>query len=817
MEHFINKIRQLHFTKNGTIIKTKKTTSYLVFKNTIILSFIVFSSCSIANAQQLSQTIRGVVIDSESKTTLPGANVIVLGAEPMIGATTDNQGAFKLENVPVGRQTIIASFVGYDRATISEIPVGSAKEVVLTIRLIESFTKIEEITVKSTKGKGKPKNEMISVSGRSFTVEETKRYPASISDPSRMALSFAGVGGGEDASNEIIIRGNSPNGLLWRLEGVEIPSPNHFSEEGYSAGYVSILSSNMTGVSDFITGAFPAEYGNASSGVFDISLRKGNNQKREYGFELGFIGIGISIEGPFKKGAKSSYLVNYRYSSLALLGNLGVAGLKGVAPDYQDLSYKFHFYTNKAGQFSLWGIGGIGSAYEEAEKDSTQWEYFGDRINDLTETSMWATGLTHLFFPGNNSYFKTTLSFSGTTSLDDNETLEENYIPEKLHQNEYRKTSYRANILYNHKISKRLTLRTGAVFSKLNFDLWEEGKDSDNDNKWTLYTDQKGDAGIIQTYFQTKYRLTEKLTFNTGVHYLYMGLNKAQSIEPRASVSYQINHNQTLGLGFGIHSRHDELSVYYMNVITDNEQIVRPNMELDLSKAAHYVLSYENMLTDNLRLKVETYLQNLWNVPVAKDKSSTFSTINGQRNEDFSDTLVNNGKARNYGVEFTLEKSFTDNYYFLFTSSLFNSRYMANNGEWYHTRFDIRYINNFVAGKEFYTGKNHNNIFGMNAKLIWSGGKRDNPIDLEKSLADGHSVYYQDKRYEIRYDDYFRLDVGVNYRINKKKVSHLISLDIQNMTNRKNIFMTYFDRDALKTVKVYQTGLIPILSYKLEF
>ncbi|MEL6358302.1 MAG: TonB-dependent receptor, partial [Bacteroidota bacterium] len=164
----------------------------------------------------------------------------------------------------------------------------------------------------------------------------------------------------------IIIRGNSPRGLLWRMEGIEIPNPNHFSEEGASGGGISALSVNVLANSDFFTGAFPAEYGNAASGVFDLSLRKGNNEKREYAFQAGVLGLDLAAEGPIGAPGGASYLANYRYSTLSILSTLGVniTG-DGDQTDFQDATFKIQVPTTKDGYLSLWGLGGkSGNSYQ---------------------------------------------------------------------------------------------------------------------------------------------------------------------------------------------------------------------------------------------------------------------------------------------------------------------------------------------------------------------------------------------------------------------------------------------------------------------
>ena len=340
------------------------------FRLSIVLSLLLAFA---ASAQNFTQTVRGQVVDKVAQTSLPGATIIVMGSNPLIGSTTDFDGNFKLTHIPVGNISLQVSFIGYKEIVLPNIVVNSGKEVVLSIPLEEDITQMDEIVITPDVDKNKPLNEMAVVSARTFSVEETRKFAAAVNDPARMVTSYAGVVTTDDGNNAISIRGNSPYGLLWRMEGIDIPNPNHFSNVGTSGGGISILSSQLLTNSDFLTGAFPAEYGNALAGVFDLNLRRGNNEKREYTVQGSFLGTDLAVEGPFSKGYRGSYLVNYRYSTLSILSNLGV-NIGDAVTNFQDLSYHFYLPTNKLGTFSLFGFGGLSDQKQDAEKDSTKWE-----------------------------------------------------------------------------------------------------------------------------------------------------------------------------------------------------------------------------------------------------------------------------------------------------------------------------------------------------------------------------------------------------------------------------------------------------------
>jgi hypothetical protein len=787
-------------------------------------SFLLFlGGISSLFAQNPTQTIRGQVIDSEAKVPLGGATVVILNSQPLLGNVTGAEGNFRIDNVPVGRHTLKISFVGYEDALLSEILVGSGKEVVLNIPLAESFQKMEEVVIAAEEQKGNPNNEMTTVSARSFSVEETKRYAAAINDPARMALSFAGVAANDDSGNEIIIRGNSPRGLLWRLEGIEIPNPNHFSSEGASGGAVSVLSVNMLDNSDFLTGAFPAEYGNASSGVFDIKLRRGNNQKREYAIQAGFLGMDFAAEGYFNRKSKASYLVNYRYSTLSILKAIGLDLIGESVPNFQDLSFKLNFPTQKSGVFSIWGISGLSRQNIEAKRDTLQWEDTGDRFEEKIKTGMWATGMSHLIYLNNKTYLESALSFSGTLTQFSADSLSKSYQSFLVERQDFLNTAVRGSILLNSKLNSRHTLRTGLIVSHLGFDLTGSSEDEElPDYQVNEIVNNQGSSQLAQGYFQWKYRLTEKLTFNAGMHGLYFALNGNHAIEPRAGLSWELSPTQSLSLGYGQHSRLDAMVTYFAQATDNQGNTFNPNKNLDFTKAQHFVVGYNHRLTEDLNLRVEAYYQQLRNVPIAHESEidladRTQSAINAEEGFIATTALSNAGKGKNYGMEITLEKFFTHNWYLMANTSLYQSKYTARDGIERNTRFNGNFIVNTLLGKEWKTGKTKKNLIGFNMKALWAGGNRYTPLDLDQSMQTGDTVYLWNDRYKDRNADYFRLDTRLSFHINKRRTTSVISLDIQNTTNRQNVYGQYFDKDS-KTLKTYyQLGLIPILNYRLEF
>lgn len=775
----------------------------------IILSVQPRSDQGAVGAQRYGQIIRGTVKDRDSKHPLAGANIVLVNSSPSKGCTSDAQGRFALEEVPVGRQILKVSYIGYEDLVVPEIMVGSGKEVFLNIELTESIRKVNEVVVKADVGK--PRNEMATVSARSFSMEQTKRYAASISDPARMALVYAGVATGDDITNEIVIRGNSPGWMLWRMEGVEIPSPNHFAEEGATAGAVSILSANVIGKSDFYTGAFPAEYGNALSGVFDLSLRNGNAEEREYSLQAGVLGVELSAEGPFAANYNGSYLVNYRYATFSLLNNLGVRVDGNSLPNYQDMAFKLNFPTKKTGTWSLWAIGGKGNVLERYEPDTVAEAKVELSYIDDTETNMYATGLTHLIFPDNKSYLRTSISLSGNYSSETISEMDSTLHFYRRYRDDLLRNALRVTTVYNRKINSRLTLRAGLTYNNIGFDYLSNGYNLDDD--WTVYFDENGRTSLSQAYLQAKVKIAGSTTLSAGAHYSYFELSNESRIEPRVGLSRQIGDKQSIGVGFGMHSRHENLPTYFVRVPQDDGSTKQVNRTLKMTHATHAVLSYDRILAPNLTFKAETYYQWIDNMPVPVNPEHTYTPVFGWPNN--WDTLANIGKGRNYGLELTLEKHFTHGYYFLITSSLFNSEYRPASGKWLNTKYNLNYVNNLVAGREFSIGSNK--MLGINAKVIWTGGKRSSPVDTAASIENGYSVHIDSERYSLRMADYFRIDIGAAFHIFKQNTEHILSLDLQNATNHVNYLENFYSVEEDRMIGYQMAGLIPILSYRIEF
>ena len=776
-------------------------------------SVLLLSLLSISlKAQTLTQTIRGTIIDKVSKTTLPGASIVLINSDPLVGTTSDLDGNFKLTNVPIGTHALRISFVGYKEVTIPNIIVNSGKEVVLNIPIDEDITQLEAIVVRPDIEKNKPINEMATVSTRTFSVEETRKFAAAVNDPARAAVSFAGVVSTDDGSNSISIRGNSPFGLLWRMEGVDIPNPNHFANVGASGGGISILSSQLLANSDFSTGAFAAEYGNALAGVFDLNLRKGNNEKREYTVQAGFLGLDIAAEGPFSKKYRGSYLINYRYSTLSVLSKVGV-NLGDAITNFQDLSYNIYLPTNKFGNFSLFGFGGLSDQNQNAKKDSAQWEQDYQRYNSSYFSNTGAAGLKHAFTINPKTFVQSALVISGNDHGYKEDRLDDRYSPQFNYKSNYITKKITLSSVLNHKFNAKNSIRSGVYVNEYSYNLRQRYVDHEI-NAVVQPLNSKLKANTLQLFSQWNYRPTQKLTINSGVHVLHLTNNQTTSIEPRASIKYELDDRQSVSMGYGLHSQMQPIGVYEALIEQPDGSFQQANRNLGFNKAHHFVLGYDRSLTKFLRVKTEGYYQHLYNIAVNDDPTSSASSLIVE--EGFvTDKMVNKGYGKNYGLEITLEQFLHNNIYFLLSGSLYNSQYKALDGAWRNTRFNGKHALSFTAGKEYNWRKNR--TFGLNLRAIYAGGFWTTPIDFEESSLLGETKYIEALAFTEKLPDYFRTDLRVSLKRNRSKTTTTLSLDLQNATNHKNLGGQYYEARSGEIKKWYQLPLLPILSYKVEF
>lgn len=805
---------------------------------TTFLILLLFVTAQLG-AQDRMQRIRGRVVDKESLYPISAATIRVWNQQEFItGAISDESGYYKTELIPIGRYDVSIEFVGYEPAFFTNIIIGSGKETELIVELAESNLVIEGVVVKSTDNNfANHVNESGLVSNRLFNAEETERYVGSRQDPARMALNFAGAQATDDSRNDIVVRGNSPLGLLWRYEDVELPNPNHFAVAGASGGPISVFNNKVIGKSDFMTGAFPAGFGNALSGAFDMRMRNGNTERFEQTFQFGLFGTELALEGPINKKNKASYIAAYRYSTLQLFDKLNVPLGTNAIPNYQDATFKVNIPTAKHGTFAFFGIGGLSNIDIVLSKfDEPQEELYGKKDRDqYFTTKMGMLGASHKYHINKTTMSKLTLSVSGS-DIGGNHNLI-NRLPDfTLDPNNplspvlfFKMIESKSSLAWSlrKKVSTKLNFVAGVYMDAYRVN-YTDSIYNQFTNLWELRMDYKGGnaAVLVQPYVQFNYKYSDRFLLTGGLHTQYFAMSNSVSVEPRVAMKYGFNPKQSLSLGAGLHSRMQPMYVYFYQKRDANDNFFLHNQNLDFTRSMHFVLSYDHVFTKYFRIKAETYYQYLYNVPVDKLSSSSFSLLNMGSGFDrfFPDELINDGTGNNYGLELTVERNFYKNYYLLATGSLFESNYRGSDGVQRNTDFNGRFASRAMVGYEKAVGKSKQTSLNFGGGVTYAGGRRYSPVDIDSSIRSADVVYDDSKRNTLQFKDFFRVDVRLGFKVEAKKVSHEFVLDIINLLNTRNILTLTYDPEIALTrpndnplVEQPQLNRLPVFFYKIHF
>lgn len=754
----------------------------------------------------LCQTIRGIITDKASGKPIPFATVFLVRSDPWVGAVCDSTGQFSLVNIPVGRYALRVSSVGYESVVVNEIWLSSAKEFYCEVAMNERVMKLGEVVVRPQVKKELLLNPMALTGGRMVSMEEANRYAGGFDDPARLVSSFAGVAGCV-GSNAIAVRGNSPQFFQWKLEGVEIPNPTHFSDmNGIGGGILTALSSQVMGNSDFFNGAFPAEYNNALSGVLDMHIRNGNTQKHEHAFQFGLMGVDVASEGPLSKQNKSSYIFNYRYSTMALMNR--IAGLGGMT--YQDLSFKLNFPTRKAGIFSVWGIGLLDKNHAEAERDSSEWVSLFDKEEVNTFMAKAAGGVGHTYYVGKDTYLKTSLAATFTKNNQDIFLLDDKLALTRAGDLNNHNWDLVLSSYINKKITARHTNRTGVTLAGLAYDT-DFRMSPDPYVPMDRITKGDGFTSVFSAFTNSVIRLNDQFTANVGLTGQFFLLNKHWSVEPRISMKWQTASFHSLSFAYGLNSRRERLEYYYVRTSETKDTLVNKNLKL--AKAHHLGLSYSWKVTPDIHLKVEPYFQYLFDVAV--EPGTPFSVID-HNGYVMNKQLESTGKGRNYGIDVTLEQYMSRGWFWLVSGSLFKSEYRGGDGVWRRSRLDQRFLLNALAGKEWIWGERRQHVLNASVRFSYQGGQLYAPIDLDKSHENENVYFDETKGNTMKMPDSFVTDLTLSYKLNKEHVAHEFGLKILNVNGFRQIGYRYnYKIGDIESLR--EAAIIPNLSYKIYF
>jgi hypothetical protein len=770
-----------------------------------------------------TQTLRGKVLSAGLNSPLIGATVILSSTEPERALSTGIDGSFVFEKVPIGRHKIRARYLGYHEKETANIMVVSGKETVIPITLDENTQEEAEVLVIAERDKDLPQNLLISSSVHTLRTDEINRFAGSRQDPSRMAANYAGVSSASDQRNDLIVRGNSPLGVLWRLEGVEIPNPNHFTFTPNTGGAFSLLNNNLLANSDFLTGAFPAEYGNRIGAVMDVKMREGNSKKMENTLQLGLNGLEMVTEGPLVKKWGGSFLGSIRLFTFRPLEKLGVdIGYEGL-PRFQDGAFKLVLPTPKAGKFSAWGIAGSSNVtIYDVDEDTTTWGKVRYRLEPTLNNQMYAFGLHHTFSLSPKTVTEAIVSTSGSqVEATSNATFRN--LEKRLF---YYLRNYEQQLItkfsLTHKPTHRLLFKTGFTWQKMYYNN-QEIMYQDLRDVYEIPLDAQGSASLWQGYVLGKYSLSPRFDVQAGLYSQRFSIGKRISIEPRLSLEFYLTDAHRLFLSGGLQSQTQPLVYYeYRFFSQETSEFNQPYNKLDFTRSKQVVLGYNYKINPDLRFKAETYYQYHHKVPVSKrEGEEAFSMLNLGTDYTFVtvDSVVSKGTGKNYGLELTLERFPKNGFYALGNLTLLRSRYTGGDGKIRPTTFSVGFISNLLVGKEIELDLEKRHHLSLDLRVNYTGGRRIIPIDEERTINEStDKIYYDVKNaYLPQLKNYFRADIRFSYQLNTLKTTHWIYAAADNFLNSRNELYYGWDLEENKAKKYYQLGIYPYLGYRIQF
>ena len=755
---------------------------------------VVCLACCLSVQAQQNQQVNGIVVDNISHAALEGASILLLRDTISLGTTSDASGQFAFKNVSPGRYTVKVSYTGYETSQ-QELLVISARRTEIVIRLREFQNTLDEVEIVANRAESYNPGE------HSITNEKALRIPANFFDPVRVITSYPGVMTANDQSNTIVIRGNSPAGLLWRINGLDVVNPNHLANAGtfsdkpavYGGG-VNIISSQLMERTDFYTGSLPASYGNALSGAIDMKLRGGDTTDYHYTAQASLIGMDLAAEGPLGKKKNTSFLANYRYSTVGLLSLLGAKfGDEDIG--FQDLTFSLSSTLSKGRSISWFGFAGV-SKNDFEHKDATDWEVEKDQYDITYRSKNFGTGLVY------NQQVKKA-SFSSGLSVSGSQQSRDQFASPEL-------ASGVPGVVYQDRfdLNKLLISAYGRMNARLDNYLIETGVQVNYISDDIRIVNQTGaaqqgissgavDGFLVQPYVQWKVFLSDKWNAQTAVRYVYFTYNQTGSVEPRISFEFWPTSISSVKFSYNLVSQMQSVSTYSNN-----------NKNLEFTKAHHFDLGYTFVTEKGFRFSSHAYYQMLFDVPVDAAPSS-FSLLN--LIEVYPGTgLVSRGVGSNYGLDLLTEKSFFDKSYFIFGASYYKSLYEGSDEVLRSTRFDGNYTATVTYGREWSKAKKQSQrTFGVSTRVLYLGGLRETPYVA--------GVPDEVRAFDDKLSDYFRMDLRLNWRKNKKNYTRTIAIDIQNLFNTQNEAYHDYDRVKNKVTTQYQLGLIPVMVYRVDF
>lgn len=796
----------------GTHFKFPAMNSFTLHTNLKPLVFVLICCCLPASAL-LAQTLRGKVRNTDNGQPVAGAVIELRNPTAPFTGKTDSAGGFVFQKLRPGYYTCNIVAPGFESQTLPEINMTAGKEQVLTIALRPSASELPELLITANQP---GRRNMQALAEIPLTRDQTLRFPATFFDPARLAMAYPGVSGNDDQANGLSIRGNNPASVRWKLEGVDVVNPNHLPNAGTfsdrpaaASGGVLMFSAQMLDNSALLTGNYPAGYADATGGVMDMYLRRGNTARHEFTAQAGLIGLDLAAEGPiFGKQNRNSYLVNYRYSTVGLLSQMGIQfGDEQI--NFQDLSFKLFFSGKKGGEWSVFGLGGLNRNIFERKTDPEKIEKEKD-LYDIDFDSK-----THI---GGVSYWKplgakTWLKAVVITSGQQNERMAQSDQRRQTDEQEETRASISATV--QHRLSDRWRISGGGIVQIIHFSGFSQNNNTTNFTGLVRGT-------LSQPWVNTEWnapgrRWSAQLGLQGNVYQDgHISENRDRSLEPRASLNWRLNNFHRLTLAYGFYS---QLNPRWLEADYRGDTDVSPNRGIGLVRSRQFGLRHAWQLSEPWVLKTELFWHRFSDIPVS-GTNPAFSIFNITEMAAY-ESLQATGIAENKGLEINLERYLNSGWFLVANASVFDSRYQGSDQIWRSSRWDLGHIFNLTAGREWQREPRTAekvNVYGLNGRLTYTGGYRVAPVDLTASRLAGETRFDASNGWSEQLPGYFRLDLRVYWRRSLgNRRNSTFAMDFQNATMQQNVAYYFYDAFTDKTETKYQLGLIPNLSWRLEF
>lgn len=766
-------------------------------------------------------SLEGTVVDARTLEPLVGVNITIKGE--IYGAATNMDGRYAIYGIDAGIYTVLYSMIGYEQVVETDVLIRGSRSTIKNLELSQSVVESsDEVTV--TAYSYFERDEEIPVSYRNLSYEEVRRSPGAREDVSRMVQNLPGITPTTDDRNDLVVRGGSPAEVLYRVDGIEIPNPNHFPTQGATGGPISMLNTQFIEEVSFLAGGFPARYGHKMSGVLDIQYREGNSQSFNGKFDLNFAGAGGNFEGPIGDG---SWMLAFHRSFLDVME--GVLNFGGI-PIYSNLQGKLTYDLGNDTRINILGIAGDdkiniqpepdAADFEQGEIDTVSYSHVINKNQQYTVGAnlrkIWSEKI-YSNFVLSRSYNEFFTNFNIDDKRISRQTGDELNISLLESADVYDNTSIeRTTELkteWNVLLDSKSELNFGAYSKAFTFDHEIISSPSSDTNQ--VGTPAQGNRVNFHQSLSPKFGgyasfnrwIGKRLHVNIGTRYDFFNLLESGNWSPRFGLSYRLNDKLTLNAATGVFHQRPE----FIHITSDSLNQER----LSIIRSAHYIAGMDYLLSEATLFSVEIYRKYYSNYPVSADPDYPFqSTMNSGASYGASfaaNRLVSEGVGRASGIEVLLQKKLISGLYGLISYSFSNIEYKALDNIWRPGDFESEHVGNIVTGYRL------NKNWEFSLKWRYASGRPYTPYDVEESIKAGAGRIDTDAINSARFNPYHRLDLRFDHRSFFQNFTLISYFSIENVYNRKNQNAVFWNSDQERPSFSYQTSFFPVGGFSLEF